>query len=154
MDFARSKMVFLLITKCSSNLSRFGTPLFPPLPSASSPGHGVYECVTCIASGLPSRPDASRYRSKCRIHFGHSFAVHCPRSPVGAQLLANNHDASRWLVIAKAIAGLNITTGVASQRILTRRILYCPTLKMGNIEFARLECYADPIHSAIVNPAG
>ena len=51
--------------------------------------------------------------------------VHCQRPPAGAQWLVNYlHDASRWLVIAMATAELNITAGVASQRILTRRILY------------------------------
>ena len=49
---------------------------------------------------------------------------YCQRPPAGAQSLANYlHDASRWLVIAVTTAGLNITAGVASQRILTRRIL-------------------------------
>ena len=56
--------------------------------------------------------------------------VHCQRPPVGAYSLANYlHDASRWLVIALATAGFNITAGVASQRILTRQILHSrPTL--------------------------
>ena len=70
-------MVFLLTTKCSSNLvlTVWYTSLFSsvrPNPAimwlslASSPI--VYtSAFTCIASGLPSRPDASR------IHFGHSF---------------------------------------------------------------------------------
>ena len=57
--------------------------------------------------------------------------VHCQRPPAGAQSLANYlHDASRWLVIAMATAGLEITAGVVSQRILTRRILYSPTLNV------------------------
>ena len=55
--------------------------------------------------------------------------VHCQQPPAGAQSLANYlHDASRWLVIVMATAGLSITAGVASQRILTTRILYSPTL--------------------------
>ena len=46
--------------------------------------------------------------------------VHCQLPPVGAQSLANYlHDASRWLVIAMATVGLNITAGVAAQRIVT-----------------------------------
>ena len=49
--------------------------------------------------------------------------VHSRRSPAGAQSVANYlHDASWWLIIAMTIAGLNITAGVASQSILTRRI--------------------------------
>ena len=57
--------------------------------------------------------------------------VHCQRPPAGAQSLENYlHDALRWLVIAMATAGLNITAGVASQMILTRRILYRPTLSL------------------------
>ena len=55
--------------------------------------------------------------------------VHCQRPPAGAQSLANYlHDASRWLVIATATAELNLTAGVVSQRIPTRRILYSQTL--------------------------
>ena len=37
-------------------------------------------------------------------------------------------DASLWVAIALASAGLNITAGVASQSILTRRTLYSPTI--------------------------
>ena len=105
-------MVFLLTTKCSSNLvltvwytslSSSVRPNPAIMSSASSP-IAYTSAFTCIASCLPPKLDASRYRSKGRIHFAHSFEVHCPRSPVGAQLLANClHDASRWLVIAKAI---------------------------------------------------
>ena len=38
--------------------------------------------------------------------------------------------------------------------IVKRSFYQNPTLKTGYIEFARLEYYADTIHSAIVNPAG
>ena len=39
--------------------------------------------------------------------------VHCQRLPAGTQSLANYlHNASRWLVIAMATAGVNITIRV------------------------------------------
>ena len=64
--------------------------------------------------------------------------VHCQRPPAGAQSLANFlHNASRWMVIVTATAGLNITAGVASQLILTRRILYSPTLINNQLELTK-----------------
>ena len=56
--------------------------------------------------------------------------VYSQRPPVGAKSLANYlHDESRWLGIVMTIAELTVATGVASQMILTRRIIYSPTLK-------------------------